>query len=377
MKYKCLKCNKEFSQKSNYDAHINRKIPCVVINEVNINSTNLPQNSTNLPQNSTNLPQNTANLSPILTVGINANSDINININKCIYCLKLYSRKDALLRHKNTCKQKNNYESENIKLKEEIIKLKEENAELKTNFVKVYKEIDDLKQYTNFNQVSKPKNTKKNNQIHNQTHTETHNQSHNTQIHTNSNNNTHFQTNNFMLNFGNENISKVSEAEILDALKSYPYTLLKYVKAVNLNERIPENQTVLVKNAKIETGSIVEDNKLVVKNKNKIIEELIQNRLPEIKKFAQEYKNNNKISRKEYDFVMSSINFLETNFFEAEDVDGNIVKSDKDTTKRLKEIYKELLYQFYDHRKMVSDNIKKLLVDQLVEPIMNILDEKE
>jgi hypothetical protein len=123
------------------------------------------------------------------------------------------------------------------------------------------------------------------------------------------------------------------------------------------------------------TASIVEDNKLVMKNKNKIIEELIQNRLPEIKNFAQNYLANRKISRKEYDFVISSINFLETSFFETEDVDGNIIKGDKDTVKKLKEIYKELLYQFYDYRKMVSENIKLLLLEPLVNPIMDILDE--
>jgi len=180
-----------------------------------------------------------------------------------------------------------------------------------------------------------------------------------------------------MLGFGNENISKVLEAEILDALKSYPNTFIKYVKAVNLNERIPENQTVLVRNLKINIASIVEDNKLVMKDKNKIIEELIQNRLPEIKNFAKDYLIEKKISRKEYDFVMSSINFLETSFFEAEDIDGNIVKADKDTVKKLKEIYKELLYQFYDYRKMVSENIKKLLLEPLVNPIMDLLDESE
>ena len=34
MLYKCIKCNKEFKQKSNYNYHINRKNPCKSINNI-------------------------------------------------------------------------------------------------------------------------------------------------------------------------------------------------------------------------------------------------------------------------------------------------------------------------------------------------------
>ena len=387
MKYKCFKCNKEFKQKGHYDAHNNRKIPCVVNNDIHNVNNILPQNTANLPPNSAKIPSNSAKIPPNSTILtqklkiIASENTIEDDLNKnnsfeCNFCYKVFTRKDSLNKHiDGRCKVKKEFEFENNKLKEEIVKLKEENAELKTNFVKVYQEIDTLKQNSNLGQVSKSKNTKKINTNHTQ--------SHNTNTNTNSNNTNSNNTvnnniqQNIMLGFGNENISKVSEAEILDALKSYPNTFIKYVKAVNLNERIPENQTVLVRNSKINTASVVEDNKLVMKDKNKIIEELIQNRLPEIKQFAQDYISERKISRKEYDFVMTSINFLETSFFETEDVDGNIVKADKDTVKKLKEIYKELLYQFYDYRKMVSDNIKKLLVEPLVNPIMDLLDDSE
>ena len=347
MKYKCLKCNKEFKQKGHYDAHNNRKISCVYNNDDILETNILPQNSSILPQNSSILPQN-----------LSSNIYSNNKIYCCIYCSKTYSRKDNLIRHQESyCKNKISCNDDKLMIKQLIEQNKQMNEkinELNTTLL-------------NMNQVSKTKNTKKINS----------NLNYNSN---NSNSNNTINNNiqqNIMLGFGSENLSKITEAEMIDVFKSYPNSFIKYVKVVNLNERIPENQTILIKNSKSEVGSVVEDNKLILKDKNKIIEELIQNRLPEIKKFAEDYLAERKISRKEYDFVMTSINFLETSFFETEDVDGNIIKADKDTVKKLKEIYKELLYQFYDYRKMVSDNIKKLLVEPLVNPIMDLLDDSE
>ena len=364
MKYKCTKCNKIFSQKSNFDAHNNRKIPCDYKNDHNNDNKNLNHNESLMNLNESQMNHN--------------NKHLTNTIYCCNYCSKQFTLKTNLTRHlKLYCNEKiingNESDSDKLMIKHLIEQNKQMNEkinELNTTLLKISK-------------VSKGKIIKKtngNSDFNQHYNSQSYNNiSNNNQSHNNiaSNNTTIQNNNNLIMNFGNENLSKLTEAEILDVLRSYPNSFIKYVKAVNLNERIPENQTVLVKNAKSNIASIVEDNKLVVKTKNKIIEELIQNRLPEIKKFAQDYREENKITKKEYEFVMSSIKFLETSFFETEDIDGNVVKGDKETVKKLKEIYKELLYQFYDYRKMVSDNIKTLLVDPLVNPIMEILDDDD
>ena len=45
MKYKCDRCLKEFTQKSNFDVHIHRKKPCKDIKQdINASKTLFPQN---------------------------------------------------------------------------------------------------------------------------------------------------------------------------------------------------------------------------------------------------------------------------------------------------------------------------------------------
>ena len=98
MKYKCLLCNKEFSQKSNYEAHTKRKFKCnqnitTIIDDNNI----LSKNYTNITQNYLKNEQTTQNYSK------------NDNYLICVYCGKNYSRKQNLERHQMTsCKKKIN-----------------------------------------------------------------------------------------------------------------------------------------------------------------------------------------------------------------------------------------------------------------------------
>ena len=66
VKYTCEKCGMNFSQKSNYDRHINKKIPCVKEEKTLYDI----QNRT------------------------------------CIYCQKIFSQKRCLIQHYKTCKNK-------------------------------------------------------------------------------------------------------------------------------------------------------------------------------------------------------------------------------------------------------------------------------
>ena len=99
MKYTCIKCNKEFTKKHNYDVHINRKYPCDK-NRSNNNINDdvvelLPNHSQNivkvLPKYSnllSNCSQNVVNILPNI---LNTINNINTKTNKyqCKICNKI------------------------------------------------------------------------------------------------------------------------------------------------------------------------------------------------------------------------------------------------------------------------------------------------
>ena len=311
MKYICNLCNKDFKQKSNYNVHINRKRPCI-----NIITSNDMFNNNTIPI-----------LTDTIPILININH-INDNI-ICEYCNKQFSQKSALSRHiNNRCKQ-NKLMTENKKLKENYIKLENENKNLK-------EEVNILK---NQIVVSKKKTTIKNqtNNIQNQTNIQT--------------------QNNITINFGDEDMSKLTEDEILTSLKSLSNCFSNFVKIVHINERLPQYSNILINNMRSDSGSIVEDGHFVSKNKYKIIENLISMRVDDLESLSLDYKN--KLTNIELSFINDIVDFLKTAYIETEDIDGNIVKGEKTSARKLTNIYKQLLYLLYDNRSIVLKNNNK------------------
>ncbi len=295
MLYTCYRCNKEFNQKSNYNYHLNRKNPCK--NNNNIVDTNNIEIIQNL-NNTSNSINNTSNSTNKLS---------------CKYCNRVFTRSDALLCHtRNRCKiKKDKY----TLLEEENKKLKEENKLLKKQL------------------ILSPK-TKSKITIENQSNIE--NQTNITQI------------NNITINFGDEDMSKLTEEEILTSLKSLSKCFQTFVKTVHLNSRLPEYNNILINNMRSNYGYVIEDNKFITKDKNQIIADLISMRVDDLESLSIDYRN--KLCSRELSFIKDIIEFLRTAYIETEDVDGNIVKGEKNSARKLKDIYKQLLFMLYDNK---------------------------
>jgi hypothetical protein len=97
-----------------------------------------------------------------------------------------------------------------------------------------------------------------------------------------------------------------------------------------------------------------------------MLTELIEMRLSDLKDLVNQYKTNKKLPKKNLDFLASVLEFLKTINLEDEDIDGNIIRPERNVLKNIKELYKELTYIFYDNRELVNKNINKISEEEMI-----------
>jgi len=200
VKYTCERCNKEFHRKSVYNYHINRKNPCIDVNDTRQKPPILPPN----PASDDELEEPT----------------------KCEACLKVFTRKDTLLRHINfRCKPSLDMKEEIINIKQEIAAIKLQNQQLITT----------------------------NNS--NNTHT-SNNQSNNT----NSNNNVVVNNTVIIRRFGFEDYQNLHDNIKVGFVNSGENCVSEVLNGVHLNDNSPENFNVLIQNINDKIGFVFGDN---------------------------------------------------------------------------------------------------------------------
>ena len=116
----------------------------------------------------------------------------------------------------------------------------------------------------------------------------------------------------------------------------------------------------MINNIKSNYGSIVDDNKIILRKKDKIISDIISSRLSDLKDLVSQYKQTKHLSRREKDILDEMIKFTENYYLEDEDIDGKIIKPDKETLKKNKEMFDELIYAFYNNRLLIDKTLKKM-----------------
>ena len=102
---------------------------------------------------------------------------------------------------------------------------------------------------------------------------------------------------------------------------------------------------------------------MIVLNKKQIIADLITNRLYDLQQLVVKYKQTKFLSKKEIEILGSIIGFLKNSNLDDEDIDGNIIRPDKETTKKIKELYDELILMFYNDRDLVEQTLKQLTAE--------------
>ena len=263
IEYKCSKCGKIFSQKSNYDYHINRKRPCKINSGNSTKFHKIPQKLIEHAQESIENQQNSTKNPQKSTEIVNSENKV-ITVLKCNYCQKTFARSDSLNRHLlNSCKVKKEQENQ----KEELFnKLVNEMAEMKEIIKKNSDEINKLKtQNKEYAQkISKQSNIETQNNINNQ------------QI---NNNNQNIQINNNVkiLSFGKEDISHITDDLYKAILKKGMGSVPTLIEHIHFNKNKPENHNVYISNIRSNYAMIYDELNWKLKDQNEVVETLFDN----------------------------------------------------------------------------------------------------
>ena len=190
----------------------------------------------------------------------------------CEYCNQPFTRLNNMKRHTNNrCKKKNQIIQENIKLKEKLEKL--ENIETELIELKKQMKLIMTKQCK-----THPKTlTKINNNLSNS------NNNNNNNIINNNNNN-------IIIQLGKEDlINSLSTAEQLNILNKKNECLSHIIKHVHFNNNYPQFKNVIITNSKNNIAYIYDEKeqKFLATTKDKMLDELIINRMSDIEEFYE------------------------------------------------------------------------------------------
>ena len=286
--YKCETCGKEFKQKGHWTDHNNKKKPCAL---------NLSQLH--------NAAQST--IVPITTKTVKEY----IDQCKCIYCGKEFARKDYVIRHmKNSCKGIKKIEDEKDKILKDLIA-----------------ETENLKK-----QLSQVVNGNINSSIIGNNNIQTLN---NQTINNNNNN----QQNIYLTNYGNEDLKKIDQKEILTALKRGFQAPVELTKAIHFNPKHPENHNIYIPKINEKNAMVHKHDCWTLRDKNDLVNDIHEAR----KNYVEE--NFDEITKHLHPYNIKSLK----RWLERDDDDEGIINT-KGDIKRL----------LYDKRKMVTDNNKKI-----------------
>ena len=227
--YTCQICNFKSNLKSNYQRHLNTKKHQNKEKELGNDVEKKNKNPHKSAQILTNSPPNPHKSAQILTNSVKKYT--------CEFCGKNFKRSDNLYRHTNKYCKMNEMKQKEKMLIQQLEKNEKEHKEEKQ---KLYDYIDKL--------IDKTGDTynieQQNNQIN-------------------------------LNNFGNEDITHITD-KFMQRIISIPYVgVQKLIEKVHFNKKKPENKNIALTNKKEKMIKIFKNNKWKYKNREEIMDEII------------------------------------------------------------------------------------------------------
>jgi hypothetical protein len=268
----------------------------------------------------------------------------------CDHCEKNFSRKDNLKRHIDAKRCKNiktqNYTS-----------IDDKNDKFNLLYNEHLKTKEELKKLINI--ITPLEHFKKNAPSFSQSIINTNNTQNNITI------------NNIIVNHGFEDVDKLTSDENKQIINSNSEAIYNILKQIHYNPRLPEYNNIYINNLRSNSIYVMVDGKFVVEDKKTIISDMISRMAQHIENISNQTKP---ISKKQRQILFDNFNWLKHFDFTDEDVDGNIIKSDKDLIEKYKKIYNKYELLLYNNRHMITNknlsinnktNIKNNFIDVL------------
>ena len=318
VKYECYRCGYNTSDKTKIRLHLNRKIICApVISYINcIECKDYILNGISYKKycednNYTKLPQNLHKNNTIC----HKNSTF-----WCNFCEREFSRKDSLVRHLKTCKEKKKDDSVRESMEELVKLLNEKDKQLKEELGKKDKQMQekDKEHKKQIEELIKKAGIPTTNNITN-----------------------NIQNNFKLLNYKETDTSHLTENDYVKCLEHYNFCVPHLIRKIHFNPKKPENHNIYISNLKNSYVMIYINNKWKVKNRDETISRMIDDKQIILEKKIQEWVE----SGVQYPKVMAKFSrYIEK-------------REENDVINAIKEDIKLILY---NNRNMIIES-KKLL----------------
>ena len=239
----------------------------------------------------------------------------------CNFCEREFSRKDSLVRHLKTCKEKKKDDTVKESMEELVKLLNDKEKQLKEELDKRDKQIEEL--------IKKAGLSTTNNNTNNITN--------------------NIQNNIKLLNYKETDTSHLTENDYVKCLEHYNFCVPHLIRKIHFNPKKPENHNIYISNLKNSYVMIYINNKWKVKNRDETILRMIDDKQVILEKKIQEWVE----SGIQYPKVMAKF----SRYIEKREED--------DVINAIKEDIKLMLYNnrnmIIENNKRISQNNKKLI----------------